>query len=278
MSIEDVATNVELREPGFWVARTSSAVSYPEDGNAWCFSVEDSSFWFAHRNRCIIEILRRFPPAGLVLDVGGGNGYVASAIERAGWHVALVEPGLQGALNARTRGLSTVINATFDDAGFKDGSIHAVGLFDVLEHIRDDSAFLKSIRSTLTRSGRLYLSVPAFNFLWSQDDVVAGHFRRYSAQTILRTLTQAGYRVDFLTHIFLPLPLPIFLSRALPTKAGLRKAIDWEKEKEHHVRPGGVSGRWIDKVLSIEADVLRRGYSIPFGGSIMVVATCNEGS
>ena len=278
MSIEELATNVELREPGFWVARTSSAVSYPEDGNAWCFSIEDSSFWFAHRNRCIVEIFRRFPPSGLVLDVGGGNGCVASAIERAGWHVALVEPGLQGALNARTRGLSTVINSTFDDAGFKEGSIHAVGLFDVLEHIQDDSAFLNSIRSTLTRSGRLYLTVPAFNVLWSHDDVVAGHFRRYASPSIRRTVTQAGYRVDFLTHLFFPLPLPIFLSRALPTKAGLRKTIDWEKEKEQHLRPGGLSGRWLEKILSIEADILRRGYSIPFGGSIMVVASRNEWS
>jgi SAM-dependent methyltransferase len=276
VSIEEFATNVELREPGLWVARTSSAVSYPEDANAWCLSVEDSSFWFAHRNRCIIEVLKRFPPAGLILDVGGGNGFVALAIEKAGWHVALVEPGVQGALNAQTRGLSTVINSTFGNAGFKKGSIPAVGLFDVVEHIQDDLAFLKSIRSTLTRSGRLYLTVPAFNFLWSQDDVVAGHFRRYSSRTISRTVTQAGFRVDFLTYIFFPLPVPIFLLRALPTKAGLRKFIDWDKEKDSHKNPGGLSVRWINKALSIEADVLRRGHSIPFGGSIMVVATPDE--
>jgi SAM-dependent methyltransferase len=282
MSIEEFATNIELKESGFWIARaTPAAVSYPESGNAWCpeggnafcLSVEDSSFWFAHRNNCIIEVLKRLPPEGLILDVGGGNGFVALAIEKAGWPVALVEPGVQGAINAQARGLSTVINCAFDSAGFKMGSIPAVGLFDVLEHIPDDLAFLKSIRSTLTRSGRLYLSVPAFNFLWSQDDVAAGHFRRYSSKTISRVLMEAGFRVEFLTHIFFPLPLPILLLRALPTRTGLRNSIDWEKEKDRHEKPGGLSARWINRVLSIEADVLRRGYSIPFGGSVVVVAT-----
>ena len=199
---------------------------------------------------------------------------MALAIEKAGWDVALVEPGVQGALNAQNRGLSTVINSTFENAGFKRESIPAIGLFDVVEHIEDDLGFLKEIRATLTKTGRLYLTVPAFNFLWSEEDVVAGHFRRYSSEAISKTLQRSGFRLDFLTHIFLPLPIPILLLRVLPTKLGLRNGIDWEKERNRHSKPAGLSTRWIDKVLSIETDVLRKGYSIPFGGSILALASC----
>jgi hypothetical protein len=143
-----------------------------------------------------------------------------------------------------------------------------------VEHIEDDLGFLKEIRATLTKTGRLYLTVPAFNFLWSLEDVVSGHFRRYSSEAISKTLQRSGFRVDFLTHIFLPLPIPILLLRVLPTKLGLRNRIDWEKERNQHSKPAGLSTRWIDKVLSIETDVLRKGYSMPFGGSILALASC----
>jgi hypothetical protein len=64
-----------------------------------------------------MAILRRFPPPGMLFDVGGGNGFVAAALERAGWQTVVVEPGRRGAENARARGLSRVVCATTDTAG-----------------------------------------------------------------------------------------------------------------------------------------------------------------
>lgn len=48
-------------------------ISYPEGGHAVCREVEDSSFWFAHRNRCIVAAVERMPPCGPILDIGGGG-------------------------------------------------------------------------------------------------------------------------------------------------------------------------------------------------------------
>src|SRR5690606_38954022 len=86
-----------------------ASVSYPEAGHGACFDIEDASFWFRHRNEAISAMVRRHPPDGLLLDVGGGNGYVAQRLVRDGWPVALLEPGVQGATNARLqRGLERV--------------------------------------------------------------------------------------------------------------------------------------------------------------------------
>lgn len=126
MRIDEVATNLRMEEPGFWSSPGSSVVSYPDEGNAWCFSVEDSSFWFGHRNNCILEAVKRFRPAGLMLDVGGGNGFVSSAIHNAGFSVGLVEPGRAGALNAKKRGVPLIINSSLENAGFKSHWIGAV--------------------------------------------------------------------------------------------------------------------------------------------------------
>src|SRR5260221_290852 len=86
------AQNIELGQDGLWEARTVSDVSYPECGNELCFAIEESSFWFRHRNNCILEAIKSFPVPGAFFDVGGGNGYVARALQNAGLEVVLVEP------------------------------------------------------------------------------------------------------------------------------------------------------------------------------------------
>ena len=59
-------------------ANNGEAVSYPEEGNEACFQIEDQSFLFRHRNDCIRELVRKFPPNGKgpIFDVGGGNGFL----------------------------------------------------------------------------------------------------------------------------------------------------------------------------------------------------------
>ncbi|HEY6616763.1 MAG TPA: methyltransferase domain-containing protein, partial [Vicinamibacterales bacterium] len=130
-------------DSGIWHAHIAGQISYPADHNAACFLIENDSFWFNHRNRCITAAVRRFPPDGFILDVGGGNGYVARGLMDAGYETALLEPGREGAVNARQRRqLPTVINATLDQARIRAGSIPNIGSFDVLEHIEDDRTFV----------------------------------------------------------------------------------------------------------------------------------------
>src|SRR5579863_2596381 len=101
VSIHHIATKLERGEQGIWFSPNSSEVSYPSEGNESCFELEDDSFWFQHRNRCIRAIVGGFPPAGPLFDVGGGNGFVSLGLQRAGWQCVVVEPGRSGALNAR---------------------------------------------------------------------------------------------------------------------------------------------------------------------------------
>jgi hypothetical protein len=56
--------NLNLCSDGVWYSSNNDAISYPEEGNEACFEVEDQSFWFRHRNDCIRELVRNFPPGG----------------------------------------------------------------------------------------------------------------------------------------------------------------------------------------------------------------------
>ena len=145
--INNFTNSLTRNSDGIHYADTSNIVSYPKDGNDNCFEIEENSFWFRHRNNCIIEMIRNYPPNGNgpIFDVGGGNGYVAKGLLEAGLEVVLVEPGPAGAINAKKRGIPHVICATTHTAQFKPGSIPAIGVFDVVEHIEDDIGFLKHL-------------------------------------------------------------------------------------------------------------------------------------
>ncbi len=269
--IGSLAPELERRPPGIWFARREAAVSYPEHGNASCREIEDSSFWFRHRNRCIVKVVERFRPTAPFLDVGGGNGYVARGLQQAGIRCVLVEPGIEGALAAHVRGIDSVVCARLEDAGFPAASFSAAGLFDVLEHIEDEAGALKEIHRLLAPGGRLFLTVPAFQVLFSADDVAAGHHRRYTASHLARVLKRAGFHTEYQTYLFWPLPAPVLLFRTLPTWLGRRCGTDSEQALAEHV-PSGVAANLMDQALDYEYRVIARGGRMAFGGSCLAVA------
>lgn len=267
-----LADNLALGPDGLWWPRTRSRVDYPDEGNAFCFQVEDHSFWFEHRNRCIVTVARRYPPPGVIFDIGGGNGFVARGLSQAGYPSVVVEPGPAGARNAQSRGLSPVICSTLDDAGFHDGALPAAGLFDVLEHIEDHRGVLRRLAALVQPGGRLYITVPAYQALWSGEDVLGGHHRRYTSRGLAAVVTEAGFEVVFSSYIFWPLPLPILLLRALPWRLGHRPDVDLDAIRRELKPPSAALVRAVMAVLDIERRWLAHGGRVPAGGSCLLVA------
>jgi SAM-dependent methyltransferase len=204
IELENISGGLTLGEDGIWLSKTDTRVSYPEDGHARLAQLEDDSFWFAHRNRCIEAMIGKHPPQGsnTLFDVGGGNGCVAHYLQQSRYNVVLVEPGVEGIRAARSRGLKNLVNATLQDAQFNEGSLPAVGMFDVIEHIEDDGGTLASIKKLLRPGGMLYLPVPTYSWLWSQKDIEAGHYRRYTRDSITEVLEASGFRVEFASFYF----------------------------------------------------------------------------
>lgn len=266
--LSGLTPHLERGADGIWYAPRQAPVSYPEHGNADCVKVEGNSFWFAHRNRCITAVIRRFAPARTLLDVGGGNGYVSKGLSAAGVTCALVEPGIDGARAARDRGVDPVICARLEDLSAAHGSVDAIGMFDVLEHIEDQAAALQQVHALLRPGGRLFLTVPAYNFLHSADDVAAGHFRRYTARRLRRVVSANGFRPEYTTYLFAPLPPAVFALRTLPTLLGRRRPDDTEQSASDHVRR---STRFLLRLLDAEGRRIERGSRLPFGTSCLAV-------
>jgi SAM-dependent methyltransferase len=68
--------------------------------------------------------------------------------------------------------------------------------FNVLEHVKDDSAALTAIRRVLAPGGHAALLVPAHPTLYGRYDAMEGHFRRYTRKQLRDLVSHAGLEVD----------------------------------------------------------------------------------
>jgi len=273
LALSAIASNLQLGSDGLWASPTVSAISYLEGDNDVCFAVEDGSFWFAHRNQCILSAVRSFPPPGTFFDVGGGNGFVAKALQDAGIEVVLVEPGPAGARNAHRRGVSCVVRSTLQDAGFFAAPLPAVGLFDVVEHIRHDGLFLSDVHRYLVPGGRIYITVPAFRWLWSREDAVGGHQRRYTLKGLCGVLADSGFQVEFATCFFDFLIAPIFCLRALPFRLGVvPKKDNRERLRKDLQAASPAAQHMVGWFMRRELRRIAARRPVKLGGSCLVVA------
>lgn len=256
-----------------YISPKEDIISYPTEGNQVSFNLEENSFWFKHRNNCIAEAVKQYAPIPTTfVDVGGGNGYTLMHLERLGIKTLLIEPGIEGCVNAQKRGLKNIICSTLESAPLKEKSVSSMGFFDVVEHIEHDRLFLMQAKKFLSNNGHIFITVPAYNFLWSKEDTDGGHHRRYTLKTLRLLLQDAGYSVKYSTYIFSILPLPIFLTRTIPSFLGFAKSIhDEQKLKSEHSGSG-----FLDKIWNKEFQMIRDGKKIPFGGSCLVVAEVNS--
>ncbi len=260
----------ELRRTGEmrWEAPVSGAVSYPEDGLSMVGEVEDRSYWFAHRNAAVLAMIERNPPPGPVFDIGGGNGFVSAGLIARGFPAVVIEPSPAGSAKALARNVPTIA-AAFQDLTLPSKSIPAAGLFDVLEHIEDDRGALLRLHDALAPGGMLYLAVPTHAALWSQEDIEAGHFRRYTMGGLRRLLEETGFEPVFASYYFAAMILPILLLRALPYRLGLT-GVRKTRSADDHMLPENAAGRALQAGLEGELKWLKNGRTVPAGASCLV--------
>lgn len=256
---------------GVWYSSNSSKLSYPKEGYDNCFELEENSFWFRHRNNCLVSVIKKYSPHNLFFDIGGGNGFVSKAIDNAQISVVLVEPGKAGVLNAKKRDLKNIVCGTLNDLNGLIGRVDAIGAFDVIEHIEDDNKFVKEIHTMLKNEGFFFVTVPAFQFLWSNEDRDAGHFKRYSQRNILKLLRENGFELIYSTYFFSFLLIPLFIVRTLPSKLGIRRKSKTQTQREHNQNNGFI-GKVFDLIWNWELGRIQRQKSIPFGTSCLIVA------
>jgi SAM-dependent methyltransferase len=213
-------------------------------------------------------LARYFPSASTLLEVGCGTGYVLSAIERARPHMKLAggEFFLEGAAFASRRvQRAHIMRMDARDIPYEN-EFDVVGAFDVFEHVEEDERVFREIHRSLRPGGGLLATVPQHPWLWSTADEVAHHKRRYNRRELLSKVRDAGFTLQRCTS-FVTVLMPLMMMSRLVRRPG--RELDPLKELS---LPGPLN-RLLEQMMSLERWLIRGGIPMPFGGSLLLVAT-----
>jgi SAM-dependent methyltransferase len=162
--------------------------------------IDPSTHWYYQSKKLpmlsyVQEQLQKHQPLQII-DVGSGSGFFAYEIEKTFSSqinkVYLVDIGYTQEEMQATR--DQKIEKVLYIPERIENSV--VILMDVLEHIEDDIAMLQSIKKNCVGDNNyFFITVPAFESLWSGHDDYLGHYRRYRIASLKRALAAADFKV-----------------------------------------------------------------------------------
>jgi len=165
--------------------------------SAYYRQLYENHWWFRMRERWVLQVLRQNCPAngwGSILDVGCGDGLLFDRLMEFG-DVEGIETSREIVDPANPQ-FQKIHIGPFDDS-FRPGKQYSlILLLDVLEHIPDPGAALRRCESLLKPGGSLVVTVPAFNVVWTNHDVLNHHMTRYRRATLLPLLQKAGFKIE----------------------------------------------------------------------------------
>jgi SAM-dependent methyltransferase len=226
--------------------------------------IENEHFWFVARRELILGLLARHVgrSSQLILDVGCGAGGTLRALQGRGHALAGLDLRPEGLRWLRNDSVAEMTQGEATRLPFRDSSVAAVLLLDVLEHVREAAA-LDEVWRVLRPGGCLVLSVPALPALWSYRDEAAGHLRRYTRPHLLGALKLARFDIREVTA-YQSLLLPaLLLSRRLGRNDS--------RQRDLEDKPGRMINRVLTTVNRLEVR-LGVGRALPWGSSLMAAA------
>jgi SAM-dependent methyltransferase len=242
-----------------------------ETANRQFVELEKTHFWFVGRRRIFFHLLDR-ELAGrtdaAVLDVGCGAGGMLAPLARYG-EVTGLDTSEELVGLCHERGFGRVQVGSAYELSAKSGSVDLITLFDTIEHVPDDARVLRECRRALAPGGLLFISTPAYQFLYANNDRVAHHERRYTARGLRGKLMAAGLDPVQVTY-FNTLLFPVILPAVLVKKARERFSDPGDETNLSHTLPPWVN-RGLAAIMGSERHVLART-SLPFGHSIIALA------
>ncbi|HXB42823.1 MAG TPA: class I SAM-dependent methyltransferase [Puia sp.] len=235
------------------------------------YNLERAHWWFRVREKIFRQQLTQSLPGDKelkILNVGAATGRTTEMLADFG-AVTSVEFDHDTCEFLRAKLNMEVTEASVTALPFADQRFDVICAFDVLEHVQSDEQAIKELSRVCKSNGLIYLSCPAYSFLWSDHDRINHHYRRYTSRS-LEKLVQREFQLQYMTYfnsiLFLPIAGYRLIQRIFP-----RKEVIQSDFADH----GLLSKKWLNWVFETTFNtevLLLRSIKFPFGISILVRA------
>jgi len=237
----------------------------------YLYSLEEHYWWFVAMRRITDAIAgpELQGRALTILDAGCGTGYNVQHYEKAGHSVFAFDIAAEAIAGVQRRGFRKACQASVTAIPYRSETFDLVFSFDVLEQIslKAGEAAIHEMARVLKPGGRLYVRVPAFEWMHSSHDEDLRTEHRYTRPELKAMLNGAGLELHLATYANTFL-FPVALVRRSLKKLGIGGGTD--------VKPLPSGLRWIDPIfrgiMSAEAGFLRGRRAFPFGLSVICYA------
>jgi SAM-dependent methyltransferase len=229
--------------------------------------IEEKHFWMVARNKLLLLVFEKYVNReDSIVEIGAGTANVARYLKENGYnnisigdvHLKALEYG--GKYGVKHRYQFDIIKAPFSK------HFDVVGMFDVLEHTDDDLAIAKSVYRMLKKGGKVILTVPAHMWLWSREDAIPGHRRRYEVNQLKDLFEKSGFRVLKVSAFFVSILPLLYLRRLIDEDNGIVR----EEDLKDRFRVNPVINFVLGKILILEVKLFSN-ISFKYGGSILLV-------
>lgn len=146
-----------------------------------------------------------------------------------------------------------------------------IGMFNVLEHIapQDLPGLFQSLKKQLKPGASLVLTVPALMSLWSEFDVDAKHFKRFTVEDFTELVEENGFKVYYCSYfMFFVLPF-VYIQRWLMNvnKSSVKSGAIKNPSKLNFI---------FASLCFLERQALKFFSKLPLGSSLICLAKASD--
>lgn len=223
--------------------------------------------WEIARAESILKILKKNSPNTKYADIGSGDQFFTRELVKY-TNVPIYAVDIN--FDCISSGKTDKVIQYREISDIPKESIDCIILMDVLEHIKEDAVFLKSILNLLKNDGELIITVPAHDYLFSRHDIFLKHYRRYNNVQLVKLFRRYNLIIKENFYFYI-LPFAIRCFQIMLLKLGcslnMNKCINNWRFKEHNILT-----RFIVKMLDLDFYINR--YLKRFGIILTGLSLC----
>ena len=177
---------------------------------------EQEYWWHVGRRFVLKSVLKRFlkHKNGKILDVGCGTGINLDWLKDFGDIVGV--DNNENAIRFCAKYGKAILGSAVE-LPVENASRDLVTAFDILEHLKNDEEALQEWHRVIKPNGYLFISIPAYQWLFGPHDKDLMHYRRYLLSNLLITLRKIGFHPVFASYFFM-LIFPVFVIQRILSK------------------------------------------------------------